>query len=636
MIIEFYKIDGIDFSNTFYSSSRTARYQYLSSFRIYQSDEIFYPLFLNKDISLSIEDNEILKANYCAIYETENILDLNSIATHDILERFYFVNSVTYQTDTLRKFNLTLDTIQTFMYISNINSLMFNRQTIKRWKSDGTINRNYIRENLSKSNNFIKEVKERKNKPAILVKWGFPSTIDTKDNFYPFVDPITSERELKYINGDNKEQYNIYEYNTNFIYSIFPLFNDEPKIDSGLPYYEFALQDGDYKQLYKWGSVNKIENDNPYILSINLVNLYDFPNVIEINNDNVIFDNKSYGFMELKDKYNYQVTKTIKTYGLLITDYYINNYINTIDILNPFEIAKGNKNNFLSYKNFPQIIDENYLKINYGKLNEYVSYPLHFLTNNNLKGYEVISLDENNVNFALTNGSLEDINITINNVSLPSTLTLKNDSWKTWLSQNKVTLDVAKNIRDINLINSLFQTASNSIQQAGVAMITGNPISAMNSATNLINGGFNAGANYLSTSENIRAVKENNQNAPSNFRQHDNSIVTKIFNANDNILMIEKVNDIENVAKLFNMYGFKVNDIRNTKGTLKDNIDNFIKNHAYFDYVECNLLSFSLDKYNLDNIRNDFKQRLENGIRFWYVKDGEFLQNSYLYVNDEI
>lgn len=137
-------VEGINEVNTPYFADINAQNVFFDSAVVWQDDESYYPPYFMNAIRLSSEDipfnNLSKKVNYCFIdYEGKRY--------------YYFIDSIDYVTDDLVEISIEMDTIQTYFFNILVNRAVVSRQAINRWGDDGTsINRNYIRENLSNGN----------------------------------------------------------------------------------------------------------------------------------------------------------------------------------------------------------------------------------------------------------------------------------------------------------------------------------------------------------------------------------------------------------------------------------------------------------------------------------------------------
>ena len=642
MIIEFYKIRGIDEKNIFKFDSAKERYDFLSNYRTLQLSDVNFPFFYKNTIRLPIDNNEILNSNYCCIFETNDIYVLNNaIALESTFQRFYFIENFEYITESVYNVALSIDSIQTYMFDTSIYISYVKRRTIRRYNEDGTINRNYIRENLSKTENYTTEFKERKLKTALLVKWGFNEEMNREDKQYPFVSDAALLSTLKYNSSSNDG------FNSNFLYTLFPLYKEEPPTWS---YHEKTLTQYNFKfnnDILPWCSAYNIKNDNPYILSINVINLYDLPNITIYENDLTYeFDPQSYGVLEIKNSF-ISVPDTQDQTCIFIKSLEFFNFTNTIHIYNPFAFNKGTSLTTFSWHNIPQLLDENYCIINYGKIDNFATYPSHFLNNVNIIGYQAISLDNNSSLYALAQDNIDKDPYTSGVASkISTTLTLKNDAWNTWLANHSATLEVANEIKNINLIRGLGNTAIQSLTQLlSAGIITGfgtipNPIGgvfASGASSTAGTGVVNSVADYMNAEQRIKEMTENNQSVPSGFRNMENSIASTLMQTNANIVAIQTKEDIQAVGQIYNMYGFKVSEVDDDMyGLNLSGYFNRIHNHYYFDYIECDLLSFTLSKYSTQKMKSNILRRMSNGVRIWYNPTSDQNIQAYNNVNDEI
>ena len=118
---------------------------------VWHDDESYYPPYFMNTIRLSSEDipfnDSRKKVNYCFLdYEGKRY--------------YYFIDSIDYVTDDLVEITIEMDTIQTYLFDMLISKPTISRMAIQRWGVNGdTINRDYIRENLS-IGNMVQKSKE--------------------------------------------------------------------------------------------------------------------------------------------------------------------------------------------------------------------------------------------------------------------------------------------------------------------------------------------------------------------------------------------------------------------------------------------------------------------------------------------
>lgn len=137
-------VEGINEVDTPWFDSILEQASFFDKHVVWQDIDSYYPPYFMNEIRLSSDDisfnDSNKKVNYCFLdYEGKRY--------------YYFINSISYVTDDQVVITVDMDTIQTYMFDMLISNPTIARMAIKRWGDDGnTINRNYIRENLSTGN----------------------------------------------------------------------------------------------------------------------------------------------------------------------------------------------------------------------------------------------------------------------------------------------------------------------------------------------------------------------------------------------------------------------------------------------------------------------------------------------------
>ena len=137
-------VRGISEVDTPWFDTKEAQTSYFDAHVIWADDTSYYPPYFMNTIRLSYDDipfnDSSKKVNYC-------------ILEYDGKDYYYFIDSIDYVTDELVEVTIEMDTIQTYMFDMLISKPTIFRKAIQRWDvNKDTINRNYIRENLSQGN----------------------------------------------------------------------------------------------------------------------------------------------------------------------------------------------------------------------------------------------------------------------------------------------------------------------------------------------------------------------------------------------------------------------------------------------------------------------------------------------------
>ena len=104
---------------------------FFSAYKVTEVDTGFYPPHFQNQITISTDD---------ASFDTScNYLSL----TYGTKTYYYFIDSITYVSEDVILLNVTMDTIQTYLFNLDIKEADVTRASIKRWISpdDKTINR---------------------------------------------------------------------------------------------------------------------------------------------------------------------------------------------------------------------------------------------------------------------------------------------------------------------------------------------------------------------------------------------------------------------------------------------------------------------------------------------------------------
>lgn len=143
--IGFCYVDGISTENTPHFATLAAQRQFFESKIVATLEDGFYVPHYQDMLTISNSDlNFNTKVNYVAILFSGKYY-------------YYFIDSVAYVSETDIEVSISLDTVQTFLFDIIVHDSIIERRFINRWVynplyQDYSINRNYIQENLSDSN----------------------------------------------------------------------------------------------------------------------------------------------------------------------------------------------------------------------------------------------------------------------------------------------------------------------------------------------------------------------------------------------------------------------------------------------------------------------------------------------------
>ena len=135
--VKLYNVEGISNSDTPYFSDLEEQDRYFNDRLVKSIPMSYFPPFFTDSITFDDTDLSInTKINYLSIEYDGKVF-------------YYFINSIKYTNAGCISLGISMDTIQTFMFNFKVKNGIIERKFIDRWNYDGTINRNYLRENFS-------------------------------------------------------------------------------------------------------------------------------------------------------------------------------------------------------------------------------------------------------------------------------------------------------------------------------------------------------------------------------------------------------------------------------------------------------------------------------------------------------
>ena len=138
-MIELLRIpEGYNENNIYNFPDAGAREKYFDKYVIKTIADSFYPPYYKNAINLSTDDFDIYGKcfNYVRISNETQVY-------------YYFVRDIRYVNQTLYTAYVEMDTITTFLFDIQLTDVCIARKFIDRYNKDDTINRNYLRENVS-------------------------------------------------------------------------------------------------------------------------------------------------------------------------------------------------------------------------------------------------------------------------------------------------------------------------------------------------------------------------------------------------------------------------------------------------------------------------------------------------------
>lgn len=591
MIIKFYYVACISETDTPAFTSQDNQYNYFESKLITSIDSTYYPPHYTNKIKLSIDDIDLnTKINYLS-FEYQN---------HTY---YYFIESIKYINENVFEISIKMDTIQTYMFYMNNLKGFLERATISRYNTDGTINRNYFRENIT--NGIYKNV------------------LTEYYNNYQFAVVRTTKKLIPL--GD----YQFYDSNGNVIISKDTLdsyyrlptieYGDDTKISTFiytylLPLHTYYVSIGNTKLYVKEGDNLK----RYYIDGFGLYTIYEDTSIIDIqliNNDalsgnglKIVNDGDLFPILKLNidlvvplinftsvSSFIYLRKAKIISYKVKELDY---GFVKNTELNKPFDIKYN-----------PLLIDENYIKLTFGEVNNYSEYPLHLTSKPSINLYMCLDVVNNTRYYNLGYYSIYNNEYnTLVNTHTSNELPLISNAWQEYQARNSATLSFGN---AIGVINSTLKSS--------VGLFEGKYAKGAIGATTSLVGGIT----------NIVEKKENLKHTPNTLLSSTSGFSNTYTKVNAPCLNYKVATDITECTMYFERFGYKVNYY------VDNNLSNYTPRY-YYNYVQFSNVDLSLIVLNDNETLNNIKTRFINGIRLWSIEKDNVILGDYTYDNVEI
>lgn len=589
---------------------------YFNSLECLNIDAVYPPYYTNK-ISFSTEDIDITKKyNYLSLQFNNKWY-------------YYFIDDISYINEDIFELQITMDTIQTFMFDFSIINATVTRSSINRWNSDGTINRNYIRENLSKGQFVVNTYNEYTNDIGFAIAFSSKNLNSTNDSTCDIID------------NDKIIPTGLYAY-------IIPIFSPDKIItgtsNNGKLKYGYYRIDPDLPTTttkvgseFSWSALNlNILIDNPYIINIIYVNsrcLNDIFDYIFIDNTNTIS-----GLSEfyIRTKRSSNIGSEVKLYPQVNRT-----YLATIDGTKyPYLSVKSLPNYFvknlsLQPKSFiqndrlgvqltsnlvPQLLDNNYITVKYGERSSMTEFPLYKATKTTLNYYQSVDLFSGNRCYFINDSDNKiDKHFTLITSSYPQTFNLINDAWNSYYANNKASLGALGT--SYAIANILYKGAYSNYNNS---VILSAKYKSQNVASPMAKMGLlNTGLNIINYGVDRLITRENLENAPASLIQTGTISIDSLNKSFIETYVVMTVSDIEECAEELEHYGYKQNiDIRNI-----DNVFAELNNRYYYNIIKLEDISIK-ERILIGNVlKSDLLSRFENGLRMWNYNNGDLLND---------
>ena len=537
---------------------------------------------------------------------------------------YYFIDKIEYVSETTINVYITMDVIQTYMGQILIDHAKLTKSTIKR-KVNGKINREYMRENLSNGIYQVDSLNKKlsSNVMFLVIKFIQQASVHFKyDGGSGIWQGVGS---AGYINRDNKIQ------PTGFMYGIIPFINDKNAR---------VVYNQDYDTVsYTNDIIGLCHELREYQELPNVIDMFFVPITLieQIGLSYSVSGNQhtfhgigapNYGDHVSLVKCSYD-TENNNTHTLTLPIFILNKfemikYFSSINMPFSDNTLVGQP---FDWHHVPQLLDENYIKVEFGERAGTTGYPLHVMEGYSLTCTEYIN-PTNNERIYYLGDILDSYNwvvdkyLTATKVATNESLELFNDAYQTYLSQNISTLTRGYKLsKDKNLYDT-FKGATKGLlttaMGAGVGRMVGDLMS-FKGGTSFVESISDGFMNNYMIDEQREIGIENQEYAPDTTKQGNTCSTDMLLDTLDSFVRISIVTDIEDCAKNFESFGYSVHeDIDYNPLT--------IHNRYYFDVVQATNLSIVLYKAVSDEATiKTIRDRFASGLRLWHTSGKNIL-----------
>ena len=645
-------IEGISNIDTPYFSNISAQNDFFTNHQVTSISTTFYPPHYRNRIRFDVEDIDFTnQINYLWFEYNSKVY-------------YYFIDDIDYINENTIELSIYMDVIQTYMFNIKFSNAIIERMFINRWNGNN-YNRDYLRENVSdglftrqytdyyKKDTWLVVVQPDYDSGGLFSQNLCVSAYVSNDNtkvmlpymFYFIPVHCKYITYTKLTTGGASGTPVLVEHEIVDDVNIRNMLSDSKTLKS------FVIQGNPFPDIF---SVTTYNN------SIELVVNSDYPSLeastidLTITKGSIKVNSMFCPFKDFHkiDNSHFDALEYISTNREII---------NTPD--NVFASYLPSKNDSLgvAFSHFyvPALIDENYLRIEFGDGGGVTTYPL-FNTNNLLKLNFACYLnnDEGCYTYAIENDT-ERLNNGLNYntycySNIVASMTLLNDVWKEyqannhgrWLSAGIGTVKSAiqffapipaKAAYANNKISSLLSDPNRFDKRYKNPTIKSSYLAKINKAreSNPINNPNTLG-DLLSIGDGLLSQAVQDYNAyfsPDSIRQAGDSVsalITSQFIIRTRTL---SVNDYEQCGHYYHRNGYKVDKyVNNLEYPFE-----YIQNRYYFNIIKVRDCDLHLRDYieNESDMEN-IKDRLKDGIRLWNVENVGVSIGDFTYDNVEL
>lgn len=598
-------------------ATATARDDAFDEYTKYTIDA-YYPSYYTNVIKLSITEVPLSsRINF--------VILVNKVDDNTEKYYYYFVDKIRYINEDIYEIVINMDTVLTYMFDYSVTNCLITRKSINRW-SGNDINRNYVRENVSEG--FMEvEFFEYKEPNKYLI-------VTSSKNY---CDSSVHSGNYKLENGTTLD----------FGYYVYML---------PLPPFE----------LNKLATIHVYHNNG----NVNLDDVY-FDDLVDYFISDPYTINMIYVESEYLDKVygttwrswtsytecSLAFTPIMSSLGIVRIDntkYGMFN-ISSLDITNNHvdtKVFNFTKNTLLhqpfNYLYTPQLIDENYIQIEYGDVNGFTAYPMHQARSTTFNFYNNLDVTNGNDGYYILDDFISSNEYNTYNISLGLTFDLITDPWLEYQAQNKGTLSTGLQLQ---AVNTLYSTTK------GIIGKVATPASNITDSRRWYNNPETKGSSYTETTKysgtnisgatpisdgimqginivaNYQINRDNLQFSPDTVKGRANLYSMLFSKYKKPYYKRSMVNDIRNCARKLEEYGYRVNEIVNTPHLMQ----NLCNNRYYYNCVSARVICYETSCFIPNEIINNINERLENGLRFFnFNNDTSSYTMSYMLTFDNV
>lgn len=604
-----YYVRGINRLDTPYFKTLSEQATYFESKKILEIDYI-YPPHYRDTIDFDITDLDMkTQANYLGIEFNNKMY-------------YYFIDNVVYINEEMIQITITMDVIQTYMFDIDYIHCDVARRTIDRWNDDGTINRNYLRENLSNGNMIF-----NKHNIDNITPFGFYIIRFSFNQYYS----VGDEENPKILNNVLGSRYTFYNHTIeqNFFNRINEIITDSriaiiPFIQDSNYTFSFKDFSGTYLGVTSKDTITEIgKMENVYSIRYVPFSLFeDLTYTIDETNKVIKIESTSSRYRCYKQCIKEIIKGEFKSYEYV-------NYIELSSLIKLNELSNGfdfdfTKNNLIQepfYREYvPALFDENYIQYQYGEKISLTGAPLYQMKEGTLYSKTIVDIVTGYRVHYITDSPISnsDNYKTLIYVTTDESMALYNDAWNTYLSQNQATL--TRGVR-LNHLKNIYSVIPNVVKNISTGDVGG-------TIANISDTLFNA----YEIEKKLQITKENLEFTPDTLKL-GNAINCDIIS--DSILpcyYLYQVNDIDKVAEQYEGYGYKVNEHYS-----KVNILDTLNTRYYYNVIKCEDMEINLKVLNDELTITRIKDRFNSGLRLWNISNlDENMQMGDLFVYDNV